>query len=878
MNYEVVKTVSEKCAQCYSCVRNCPVKAVRINNGRAQVIQERCIQCGNCVTMCSRQAKEIADGIHPTLEMINKGNAIAIVAPSFPAVYKENHDRVVAGLKKLGFSQVWEVALGAELVAKTYRQLDFNNGCYISSACPAVINLVQKHYPHLIPHLVPVVSPAIATGRLIRQLFADQDVSIVFIGPCIAKKGEIRDPEVSDAIDEVLTFDELNTLLESRSIDLGSLDSLPFDVLNASLAYLFPLSGGLLKNLGRQSDLLQDNYMVVDGSSQIKEIFNSLDDYKENINLIDCLFCSGCINGPAAGGGGNILEKKRQIINYMNSIPKDKQNRAKEALQNVQLDLKRSFTYNGLRLPVPREENIKKVLAEIGKNKEEDLLDCGACGYSSCREKAIAVCQGIAEKEMCMPFLLSQKIYLLSVLEDELAKIRELKEELDIIIDSSYDGICLTDSNGKVLRINDAFARMLQLKPEEVIGSSTQELERSGVARPSVSMMALKSGKPVTFLQRLKSGKQVLATGTPVFDEDGNITKVIANIRNFEELQRIRKRLDEVKYSNGQTHDNMDDGDAHTKIIAFSEAFGEVLDIANRIANVDSTVLVLGESGVGKEVIVRYIHRISNRAKGPFIKINCGALPESLIESELFGYDTGAFTGAKKQGKPGLFELADKGILFLDEIGELPLSQQVKLLQAIQEKRIVRVGGTKPIPIDVRIIVATNRDLAKMVKNGEFRADLYYRLNVVPITVPPLRKRRDDIIPLARHFLKVYNTKYSTNKSISREVRERFLEYNWPGNVRELRNIMERLVVTAAGDIITQEDLPPALKAPADKRAGSEKEITLLPLKKALEEREKELILQARQLYNSTYKMAEVLEVNQSTIVRKLKKYSNKDK
>ncbi len=216
--------------------------------------------------------------------------------------------------------------------------------------------------------------------------------------------------------------------------------------------------------------------------------------------------------------------------------------------------------------------------------------------------------------------------------------------------------------------------------------------------------------------------------------------------------------------------------------------------------------------------------------------------------------------------------------MFLDEIGELPLSQQVKLLQAIQEKRIVRVGGTKPIPIDVRIIVATNRDLAKMVKNGEFRADLYYRLNVVPITVPPLRKRRDDIIPLARHFLKVYNTKYSTNKSISREVRERFLEYNWPGNVRELRNIMERLVVTAAGDIITQEDLPPALKAPADKRAGSEKEITLLPLKKALEEREKELILQARQLYNSTYKMAEVLEVNQSTIVRKLKKYSNKDK
>ncbi|MGI6112544.1 MAG: sigma 54-interacting transcriptional regulator [Mahellales bacterium] len=878
MNVGIIRTISEKCAQCYSCVRNCPVKAVKINNGRAQVIQERCIHCGNCVKICSRQAKEIYDGINPTLEMISKGRCIAIIAPSFPAVYKENHDRVAAGLKKLGFSEVWEVAVGAELVAQAYQQLNFSNGCYISSACPAVINLVQKHYPNLISNLVPVVSPAIATGRLIRHLYDDQDFNIVFIGPCIAKKGEIRDPEVSGVIDEVLTFDELNSLFQRQSIDLGSLEKVSFDGLNASLAYLFPLSGGLLKNLSQQSDLLNDNYMVVDGSSSIKEIFNSLNDYKEKINLIDCLFCSGCINGPSGGSGGNILAKKQEIIYYMKSIPIEEQARAKKELLSIQLDLKRNFCYSGLRLPAPREEDIRKVLTQIGKNTDEDLLNCGACGYSSCREKAIAVCQGIAEKEMCMPFLLSQKNYLLSALEDELSKIKELKEELDIIIDSSYDGICLTDGSGEVLRTNNAFAKMLQLKPEDITGLSIRDLEKNGMIHPSATMMVLKARKPVTFLQGLKSGKQVLATGVPVFDEAGNVSKVITNIRDFEELQRIKRRLDEVNYSNNGIEDGRANKKAEAKIIAFSDVFGEVLDLANRIANVDSTVLVLGESGVGKEVIVRYIHRISNRSDKPFVKINCGALPESLIESELFGYDTGAFTGAKKQGKPGLFELADKGILFLDEIGELPLSQQVKLLQAIQEKRIVRVGGTKPIPIDVRIIVATNRDLARMVKNGEFRADLYYRLNVVPITIPPLRKRRDDIIPLARHFLKVYNTKYSTSREISQQVKDRFLEYKWPGNVRELENIMERLVVTASSDIITEEDLPPVLKTPVDTQTGSGKEITLLPLKKALEEREKELILQARQLYDSTYKIAEVLEVNQSTIVRKLQKYRKEDK
>jgi transcriptional regulator with PAS, ATPase and Fis domain len=368
----------------------------------------------------------------------------------------------------------------------------------------------------------------------------------------------------------------------------------------------------------------------------------------------------------------------------------------------------------------------------------------------------------------------------------------------------------------------------------------------------------------------LKSGKYVLATGNPVYDEDGKISRVITNMRDFDDLQRIKEELDNV-----HNHPKIEVLDGKHEIIALSESFNRVLAMALRVAIVDSTVLLLGESGVGKEVMAKFIHKNSKRSKGPFIKINCGALPESLIESELFGYETGAFTGAKKTGKQGLFEMAQGGTIFLDEIGELPVSQQVKLLQVIQEKQITRIGGVSRREVDIRLLAATNRDLKAMVKEGNFREDLFYRLNVVPIIIPPIRDRRDDIIPLVNFFLEKFNSKYNKQCKISKGVKEAFFNYSWPGNVREIENTVERLVVTAIGQNISEDDLSPIINYDKDVQYFNVQGI--LPLKEAHDEVERILILRARELYGSTYKIADVLGVNQSTIVRKLKKYLGSD-
>jgi transcriptional regulator with PAS, ATPase and Fis domain/NAD-dependent dihydropyrimidine dehydrogenase PreA subunit len=310
-------------------------------------------------------------------------------------------------------------------------------------------------------------------------------------------------------------------------------------------------------------------------------------------------------------------------------------------------------------------------------------------------------------------------------------------------------------------------------------------------------------------------------------------------------------------------------------IIAYSVEMGEVLRLASKVAQVTTTILILGESGVGKEVIARFIHNASLRRSGPFVTINCGAIPPNLLESELFGYEAGAFTGAKREGKPGMIEVASSGTLFLDEISDLTLDLQVKLLQVIQERRLTRVGGIHPIDVDIRIIAATNRDLAKMVEKGEFRADLFYRLNVVPIVIPPLRSRRDDVIPLIYHFLAKHNSAHRYNKTISREAREALTEYSWPGNVRELENLMERLVVTVEGEEITVDDLPQHVK---ERDVDHDPKVIVkgvIPLREAVEEVERQLISHARKDHETTYEIAEVLGVNQSTIVRKLKKYAH---
>src|SRR5699024_3714408 len=290
------------------------------------------------------------------------------------------------------------------------------------------------------------------------------------------------------------------------------------------------------------------------------------------------------------------------------------------------------------------------------------------------------------------------------------------------------------------------------------------------------------------------------------------------------------------------------------------------------VATVDSTILILGESGVGKEVITNFIHKNSSRAENAFLKINCGAIPENLLESELFGYEKGAFTGANNKGKAGLFELADNGTLFLDEIADMPLSLQVKLLRVLQEKEVMRIGGTRSISVDARIITATNTDLKKEVAKGRFREDLYYRLNVIPINIPPLRKRPEDILLLANHFIEYFNETHTTDRRFSPQILHAFQSYDWPGNVRELQNIVERLVVTSDERKISSDLLPEEFHK-CSINEESVKVNKIIPLKKCLELAEKQLLSLAREKYSSTTEIAKVLEVNQSTISRKFNKY-----
>lgn len=388
--------------------------------------------------------------------------------------------------------------------------------------------------------------------------------------------------------------------------------------------------------------------------------------------------------------------------------------------------------------------------------------------------------------------------------------VAEAAERLNAIIEHSFDGIFITDKNANVLRINHAYEDITGLKSEDVLGKNMADLVKGKLISHSGSLIVARTKKPVTLQQRFRSGKEALVTSSPIFDKNGTLIMIVTNVRDLTEIYNLKEIVQEKKDAMERLRlelAHIQNPAAEQEVIAKDETTLAAMLLANRVAPMDTTVILLGETGVGKEVMARYIYQHSHRVKNSFIKVNCGAIPESLIESELFGYESGAFTGANRSGKIGLFELANKGTLFLDEIGELPKDMQVKLLRALQEQEIMRVGGTKPVKINVRVIAATNRNLEEMVKSGEFREDLYYRLTVFPISIPPLRLRKKDITPLALSFLTKLNQKYNFKKYFSTISIQLLNEYNWPGNIRELKNIVERAIIISSADEIRPEDL-----------------------------------------------------------------------
>ncbi len=464
----------------------------------------------------------------------------------------------------------------------------------------------------------------------------------------------------------------------------------------------------------------------------------------------------------------------------------------------------------------------------------------------------------------------------LEAMAKELSAYKQMTRELNAIMESSYDGIFITDGNANVLRVNTSWEKITGVRAGEVIGRNMKDLFKEGHVSESVTLLVLKQREPMTISARTKGGKDILFSGNPVFDENGNIDMVVTNVRDMTDLNRLNKQ---VKQSKRLVRDYITKLEEMRlqhkevgKVVAESKAMKDIISLALRIAHTDVPVLLQGETGVGKGVIAEIIHQNSSRNKDVFMKIDCAVIPEQLLESELFGYEKGAFTGARETGKKGLFELAEGGSLFLDEIDSLPLNLQGKLLGALQDLKVTRIGGDKPRKIDARIIAASGRNLSQMVAEKIFREDLFYRLNVVPINIPSLRERRADILPLIYFYLEKFNGKYKKNVHFNRSAIDHLIEYRWDGNVRELENLTERLVVTAQQDEIAFGDLPTNIRNfHYDVSDFSDfSRLGVFSLKEAREKFEQYLIDGAVKKYGNARKAARVLRVNPSTITRKM--------
>ncbi|SES23747.1 sigma-54-dependent Fis family transcriptional regulator [Psychrobacillus sp. OK032] len=434
------------------------------------------------------------------------------------------------------------------------------------------------------------------------------------------------------------------------------------------------------------------------------------------------------------------------------------------------------------------------------------------------------------------------------------------------ICDELYDGIYIADEKGKTLYVNKSYSRITGLSPDLVIGKYVNDLMEEGLYKNAITPDIIKTKKPINAMAEIRTGVKVLLSGSPILDQDGTLKKVVVINRDMSDLLDMQKKL--VASQNEIEH--LRNLQINNKLIGNSDEIQPIIELVHQVANLDVTVLITGETGVGKEVIGNEIYVTSNRHDKPFIKVNCAAIPANLLEAELFGYEAGSFTGASSKGKIGMFELADKGTLLLDEIGEMPIELQSKLLRIIQEKEVTRVGGTKPIKFDVRILAATNCDLYELVKKGKFREDLYYRLNVFPIHIPPLRDRFSDIELLTKHYLHIYNTKYGKQVLFEREVYEVFKMYKWPGNIRELQNVVERLVITSEKhNKINAEFSRKILNMEPESTETSTSELSL---KEIVETVERKIIEKALKDYGSTRKAAVVLKISQSSVVKKAKK------
>jgi len=455
-----------------------------------------------------------------------------------------------------------------------------------------------------------------------------------------------------------------------------------------------------------------------------------------------------------------------------------------------------------------------------------------------------------------------------------------VEKHIDSVLDVLSDGIYISDREGYTLKVNMMYEKLIGLKKEDLIGRRVQDLVREGVFDVVLNPQIVKSGQPATSVQTTKKGQKLILNGHPIFDSEGNVILVVTFVRDVTVMSQLREQIVSQKKLLEQLRTNVqyinEESIQKFPMNGFkSREMAQLNKLIKKVAATDATVLILGETGVGKEFFARSIHRSSPRGENTFFKLDCTTIPESLIESELFGYAAGAFSGASLKGKAGLCEMADRGTLFLDEIGELPLSMQVKLLRLLQDQEIITVGSTRVKKVNVRIITATNRDLEKEIAQGRFRSDLYYRLRVAVMSIPPLRERREDIMPLANYFLEKYATKYRKERRFGPEIESIFTAHRWPGNIREMENLIESLVVTCDRTVIEAPDLGSCmLTEGAERRRNLFESLDTRDksLRELVRDLEREILQGALEIHGSMAKVAEILKIDRSTIFRKLKR------
>ncbi|MBH6901248.1 sigma 54-interacting transcriptional regulator [Clostridioides difficile] len=465
------------------------------------------------------------------------------------------------------------------------------------------------------------------------------------------------------------------------------------------------------------------------------------------------------------------------------------------------------------------------------------------------------------------------------------------------ILEASHDEICVSDDKGIIIYCNKAFEENYGLKKEDILGKNVSFLEDSGYSTKSPIPIVLKTKTKFSLEQDTQTGKKLIITATPIFDENGNLEFTVENCRDITELNNIKNKLEDTKKQVKKYKSEVETLyrtalRIEDTVIMDGIVMRPIINTVNHVSKTDVSVLLLGESGTGKSSLARYIHHNSNRSNGPFITINCATISPQLLESELFGYTSGAFTDASTKGKVGLVELANGGTLFLDEIGDIPQNLQAKFLQLIQDRTFTPVGSLKNKKVDIRIISATNVDLVSKVKEKKFREDLYYRLNVIEIKLPPLRERRDNLVEIIKYYFNRYSSDFNLNKTISKEAMDAIANYRFPGNIRELQNIIQKILLTCTDNHITIDDLPNILTknihitnngnkthiSQINKVIISDSKSTNYKNKNfdtLIKEYEKNIILDAYEKFGSSYKVAKHLEISQSKANRLIRKYTN---